>query len=75
MKVKIETTDIEKLLKHFCPAGKYENGQFQFNIKDKPISLGNTELTLKSKIACDAISGDLSLNMDQDGIDAEVKLD
>lgn len=75
MKIKIEKNDIEKLLPHFCPAGKYENGTFQFNIKNKPISLGNAHVTLKSKIAYDAISGDLNLNMNQDGLDAEVKLD
>ena len=75
MKIQIENNDIEKLLTRFCPAGKYENGQFQFKIKDKTVTVGNAELALKSKIACNAISGDLDLNLNSDGISAEVKLD
>lgn len=75
MKIRIETDDIEKLLAHFYPAGKYSNGTFQLKIKDKPVSVGNTELELKSKVAYDTISGDLNLNLNQDGVDAEIKLD
>ena len=75
MKIRIETDDIEKLLAHFYPAGKYENGTLQFKIKGKPVSVGNTELELKSKVVCDTISGNLNLNLNQDGVDAEVKLD
>ncbi len=74
MKIRIEADDIEKLLAHFYPAGKYKNGTFQFKIKEKTVSVGNTELALKSKVACDTISGDLNLSLNQDGIDAEVKL-
>lgn len=75
MKIQIETNDIEKLLAHFYPAGNYKDGKFQFKIKGKPVSIGNTELELKSKVAFDALSGDLNVNLNRDGIDAEVKLD
>lgn len=75
MKILIEKNDIENVLKTFCPAVKYENGKYEIDVKGKRVSVGDAELTLKSRIAYDAVSGDLDLKMDRDGIDAEVRLD
>ena len=75
MKIQIEKNDIEKVLKTFCPAVKYANGQFRFNAKGKTVSIDNPELGLKSRVSYDSISGGLDLKLDQNGICADIKLD
>ena len=75
MKIRIEKQDIEKALKTFCPAVKYDGEKFEVSIKGKTIEIGEPELALKSRIAYDTVSGDLDLKTDRDGINAEVRLD
>ena len=74
MKIQLENNDIEKVLKTFCPAVKYANGQIQFKASNKDITIGNPDLGLKSRIAYDGISGDLDRKLDQNGIHDDLKL-
>ena len=74
MKIQLENGDIEKVLKAFCPAVKYTDGQIQFKASGKNITIGNPDLGLKSHIAYDGISGDLDLKLDENGIRADLKL-
>lgn len=88
MKIQLEQNDIAKVLKTFLPQLQYADGTISFQYesasgddKDAPavtkcVELENADLALSGRIRYDQnLSGDLKLNLDRNGINAELKLD
>lgn len=75
MKIRIGKNDIANVLRTFCPDAKCDDGRFEFSLGGKKVSVGDTELALKSSVAYDTVSGDLDLKIDQDGVDADFEFD
>ena len=69
MKITLDNNDAGKVLATFCPKiARYEKGAYRLQIKGKPLVLGQTDLSLRSRVQYQNISGDLSLKLNGSGV-------
>ena len=75
MKITLDNNDAGKVLATFCPKiARYEKGTYRLQIKEQPLVLGQTDLSLRSRVQYQNLSGNLALKLDGTGVTIDIDL-
>lgn len=75
MKITLDNNDAAKMLATFCPKIECcEKGTYRLQIKGQPLVLGQTALSLRSRVQYQNLSGNLALKLDGAGVAIDLDL-